>query len=324
MSLGLAALLDDIAAMARAAAASIDDIAVGATKASAKAVGVVIDDTAVTPQYVRGIKPARELPIIKRITIGSLINKIVIITPIALLASQFLPWILTPLLMVGGCYLSFEGAEKFLGWFTGKGGHQTPAAVQGEDAEDTMVRSAITTDFILSAEIMVISLNEVTEFPLLQRAAILVVVALVITFLVYGVVAIIVKMDDVGLHFARSDSPRIARFGRGLVQAMPRVLKILTVIGTLAMLWVGGHILLVGTADLGWTGPHALVHHLEQMVGSGEAVGGLIGFARWGINTVCSFIIGVVVGSVLAGIIHLLPFGPAHGQGIGLADAERA
>ena len=201
MSGGLVALLDDVAAMARIAAASVDDIAAGSARAGAKAAGVIIDDAAVTPQYVTGVKPARELPMIWRIARGSLINKLLIILPALLVLSTFLPQALTPLLMLGGGYLSYEGAHKV--WEKLRGQHaertEEPTQLKGKEAEDSVVRGAITTDFILSCEIMVISLNEVAAESLFARAMILIVVAIGITALVYGAVALIVKMDDVGL-----------------------------------------------------------------------------------------------------------------------------
>ena len=247
MSAGLFGLLDDVAALARLAAASVDDIGAAAGRATAKAAGVVIDDTAVTPQYVHGITADRELPMIKRIAIGSLRNKLLFILPAALLLSQFLPWLLTPILMLGATYLCYEGAEKVLGPDShGHDSHAAPTAAVGEDAEKQMTAGAIRTDFILSAEIMVIALNEVADQAFVPRLIILVVVALVITVAVYGVVALIVKMDDIGLSLAQRSSRFAQKFGRGLVAAMPKVLAALSAIGTVAMLWVGGHILLVG------------------------------------------------------------------------------
>ena len=210
MAGGLAALLDDVAAIARAAAASVDDIAAAAGKASTKAVGVVVDDAAVTPRYVTGITPARELPMIKAIAIGSLRNKLIFILPAILVLSQFLPWILTPLLMCGGLYLSFEGAEKIWEKLSGHGHAEKvdEVALAGPEQEKQLTSGAIRTDFILSAEIMVISLNEVAAEAFWTRAVILVVVAIAITILVYGVVALIVKMDDIGLHLAERPAPR--------------------------------------------------------------------------------------------------------------------
>ncbi len=214
MSAGLFGLLDDIATLARLAAASIDDVGAAAGRASAKAAGVVVDDTAVTPQYVHGVAAERELPIVKRIARGSVRNKLLFILPAALLLSQFLPWLLTPILMLGGTYLCFEGAEKIWERLRGHHADEGPLAVErGPEAEQKMISGAIRTDLILSAEIMVIALNEVADEPFVARAVILVVVALFITALVYGVVALIVKMDDVGLHLAERESPFAQRVG---------------------------------------------------------------------------------------------------------------
>ncbi len=304
MAAGLFGLLDDIAALAKLAAASVDDIGAAATRAGVKSAGVVVDDTAVTPQYVHGVTAERELPIIRKIALGSLRNKLLVILPAVLLLSQFLPVLITPLLMVGATYLCFEGAEKI--WAAVRGHHEdAPAAVRGPEAEKTVVSSAVRTDFILSTEIMVIALNEVTEEPFLARAAILVVVAIGITLLVYGVVGLIVKMDDVGLLLSQrsSDAPR--RLGRGLVRAMPVLLRVLSVVGVAAMLWVGGHILLVGADELGWHAPYDLVHHVEEAVAhAAEAVGGLLG---WVVNTLASAVVGLVVGAVAVGVWHLVP-----------------
>ncbi|MDF2823131.1 MAG: hypothetical protein K0R68_539 [Mycobacterium sp.] len=319
MSAGLFGLLDDVAVIARMAAASVDDIGAAAGRATAKAAGVVIDDTAVTPQYVQGIEPARELPIIKRIAIGSLRNKLLFILPAALLLSQFAPFLLTPILMLGATYLCFEGAEKVWGRIRG-GEHQAaPVAAKGEDAEKFMVTGAIRTDFILSAEIMVIALNEVADQSFFPRLIILVVVALVITAVVYGVVAGIVKMDDVGLHLAKRSSALAQRLGRGLVSFMPKLLAALSLIGTVAMLWVGGHILLVGVDELGWHAPYALVHHAEEAVHHIAAVGPIL---AWLINTAVSAVIGLVVGAIVVAVMHVLPFG--HGKKAGHGKDDNA
>ncbi|GGB98300.1 DUF808 domain-containing protein [Cellulomonas carbonis] len=319
MAGGLAALLDDIAALAKLAAASVDDIGAAAGRASAKAAGVVIDDTAVTPRYVHGFTANRELPIIKRIAIGSLRNKLLFILPAALLLSQFLPWLLTPILMVGGTYLAFEGAEKIYELVTGhsKEHREVPAAARGADQEKAMVSGAIRTDFILSAEIMVISLNEVADEPFASRAVILVVVALGITALVYGVVALIVKMDDIGLHLATTRSGAVARLGRLLVAAMPKVLAVLSTVGIAAMLWVGGHILLVGVDELGWHAPYELVHHMEEGV---AGVAGIGGFLAWSVNTLASALFGLVVGALVVAVMHVVPRrGTKHDAGHGSA-----
>ncbi|OMC04531.1 ABC transporter [Mycobacterium sp. NS-7484] len=311
MSAGLFGLLDDIAALARLAAASIDDIGAATGKATAKAAGVVIDDTAVTPQYVHGITADRELPVIKRIAIGSLRNKILFILPAALLLSQFAPWLLTPILMVGATYLCYEGAEKVWGRFLGHaahGSHGEPTTAVGGDAEKYMITGAIRTDFILSAEIMVIALNEVANQTFWPRLIILVVVALVITAAVYGVVAGIVKMDDIGLLLAQRSSKVSQKIGRGLVAGMPKLLSALSTIGTVAMLWVGGHILLVGTDTLGWHTLYGWVHHAEEAVRHAVG-GGFGGVLAWLTNTAASAVIGLVVGTVVVGVMHVLPFG---------------
>jgi predicted DNA repair protein MutK len=301
-------LLDDVATLARAAAASVDDIGAAAGRASAKAAGVVVDDTAVTPQYVHGLAAERELPIIRRIAVGSLRNKLLIILPAILLLSQFLPFLLTPILMVGGAYLCYEGAEKV--WEKFGGGHHAAHAAdeQAVPDEDTVVSGAVRTDFILSAEIMVISLNEVASEAFVPRAVILVVVAIGITVLVYGVVGLIVKMDDVGLSLSQRSGKAgsrnvMAAVGRGLVKAMPRLLAVLTVVGIAAMLWVGGHILLVGSHELGLTFLYDTVHHLEEAVH--DAVGAFGSVLAWLVNTVASALLGLLVGAAVVVVMSL-------------------
>ena len=293
MSAGLFGLLDDVAVLARLAAAT--------GRATAKAAGVVIDDTAVTPQYVMGIAAERELPIIKRIAIGSLRNKLLLILPAAMLLSQFLPVLLTPILMVGATYLCYEAAEKIRGTIRGNQTETSPAA------ENDVVNGAVRTDLILSAEIMVIALNEVADQSFLPRLIILVVVALVLTVLVYGVVAVVVKMDDVGLRLTETAS-RIGQFaGRGLVAGMPKLLGMLSAVGTVAMLWVGGHILLSGSDRLGWHAPVTLAHHVEDRVR--HAVESLGAVLAWFVDTGISAAIGLVVGVAAMAFMHLMPFG---------------
>lgn len=317
MSAGLFGLLDDIAALARMAAASADDVAAAAGRASAKAAGVVVDDTAVTPQYVDGVRPERELPIIKRIARGSMRNKLIFILPVVLVLSQFLPWLLTPILMCGGTYLCYEGAHKI--WGRLQGHHEEPqSTVTGASVaeEEAMVSGAIRTDFILSAEIMVISLNEVADEAFVARAVIMVLVAIGITVLVYGVVAMIVKMDDVGLALAARTSKFAQSVGRGLVKGMPALLAVISVVGVAAMLWVGGHILLVGMDELGFHPIYAFVHHAEEVVaGWLPAVAGLL---KWLTNTFFSAILGLVVGLVIVGVVSLIPKKDKHD------DAEHA
>jgi predicted DNA repair protein MutK len=309
-------LLDDIAALAKLAAASVDDVGAAAGRASAKAAGVVVDVTAVTPQYVQGVAAQREVPIIKRIARGSLRNKLLYILPAALLLSQFAEFLLTPLLMIGGTYLCYEGAEKIWERLSGHGDRSHESVGEAKehldtDAEDEVISGAIRTDFILSAEIMVISLNEVADEPFLSRAAILVVVAFAITVLVYGVVALIVKMDDFGLHLAQRSSAAVQAVGRGLVRGMPVLLSVISTVGVAAMLWVGGHIIVVGLDDLGWHQPYELVHHLEHEVE--HAVHTLSGALGWLTNTLASAVAGLVVGALAVVVMHLVPRrGAAH------------
>jgi hypothetical protein len=311
VSAGLFGLLDDIAALARLAAASVDDVGAAAGRASAKAAGVVVDDTAVTPQYVQNVAAKRELPIIWKIARGSLRNKLLFILPAALLLSQFLDWALTPLLMCGGTYLCYEGAEKV--WHKLRGHHtaeeDAPAVERGPEAEAKVIKGAITTDFILSCEIMVISMNEVAGDSLLSRAIILVVVALVITVLVYGAVGLIVKMDDIGLALSQRRSELSQRIGVSMVKAMPALLSVISTVGVAAMLWVGGHIILVGVDDLGWHWLYDVVHHWEEDVdhwfgGALDAVGGA---AAWVVNTVASAVLGLMVGAVALVVMQLVP-----------------
>jgi uncharacterized protein len=311
---GLVALLDDVAALARIAAASVDDVAAGAAKAGAKAAGVVIDDAAVTPQYVSGADPSRELPMIKRIFWGSLRNKLLIILPALLLVSAFIPGVIPFILMLGGTYLCYEGAEKVWHKLRGHSAEKAPAVERGPEAEAKVTKGAITTDFILSCEIMVISLTEVADESLWVRALILIVVAIAITVVVYGAVALIVKMDDIGLHLTTKDSAGSQRFGELLVKGMPAVLAAITFIGTIAMLWVGGHIMLQGAYDLGWHLPYDLVHVLEEPFARIPVVGG---FLAWLVNTLCSAVVGVLWGLGVMAIVHpllkVLPFGKNKG-----------
>ncbi|WP_299051139.1 DUF808 domain-containing protein [uncultured Nocardioides sp.] len=312
MASGLFALLDDVAALSRMAAASIDDVGAAAGRASVKAAGVVVDDAAVTPQYVQGVAADRELPMIRKIAVGSLRNKLLIILPAALLLSQFLPWLLTPILMLGGAFLCYEGAEKVWHKLRPAEEHHGPATADvsstpqtPEEAERTMVSGAIRTDLILSAEIMVISLNEVATEGFWSRAAILVVVAIGITVLVYGVVAVIVKVDDVGLSLTRRPSPAAQRFGRSLVRGMPKVMAVVSVVGTAAMLWVGGHILLVGMEELGLAAPYDAVHHVEVLVH--DALGAAGAVAGWFVNTLASAVLGLLVGGLIVAAVSALP-----------------
>jgi predicted DNA repair protein MutK len=314
VSAGLFGLLDDIAALARLAAASVDDVGAAAGRASAKAAGVVVDDTAVTPQYVQNVAAKRELPIIWKIARGSFRNKLLFILPAALVLSQWFDWALTPLLMCGGTYLCYEGAHKVWGRIRGHEEH-TPVATEsgevGAEHEQQMISGAIRTDFILSAEIMVIALNEVAAESFVPRAVILAVVAVGITALVYGVVALIVKMDDVGLALSQRRSELAQRVGVRMVKAMPTLLSVISTVGVAAMVWVGGHIILVGLDDLGWHWLYDVVHHWEEDVDHwfDGGLGAIGGVAAWLVNTLASAVLGLLVGAVALVVMHVLPFG---------------
>ncbi|CAH1689017.1 putative Inner membrane protein YedI [Hyphomicrobiales bacterium] len=305
MSVGLMALLDDIAALAKVAAASLDDVASQAAQAGTKAAGVVIDDAAVTPRYVTGFSASRELPIIGRIALGSLRNKLLFLLPAALVLSLLAPQVILPLLMLGGLYLCYEGAEKIYGLIFPHAAHAHEAEVEpiGIDArsfEDQKVAGAIRTDFILSAEIMTITLGSVPNAGLMTQALVLAVVGVAITIAVYGAVALIVKADDVGLVLARvsSHSPIgvLSRvIGRVLVQGMPHFLKLLGILGTAAMVWVGGGIILHGFAGYGYGWLSHLLHdagdeasHIVPSIGS---------FVSWLVQAAGAGLVGIAIGA---------------------------
>ncbi|MGZ8350562.1 MAG: DUF808 domain-containing protein [Allosphingosinicella sp.] len=302
---GLAALLDDISAIAKLTAASIDDIGAAAGRAGAKAAGVVVDDTAVTPRYVTGFTPDRELPIIWRIAKGSLRNKMLIILPVALALSALLPSAITPLLMLGGAYLCFEGAEKVWESVAGEEHSLEEVAAELNSAthEQSMVAGAIRTDFILSAEIMAIALAEVASEPLAMRAAILAFVAFAITFAVYGAVGLIVKMDDVGLHMAERANAASRKIGTMLVHAMPRVMAVLSVVGIAAMVWVGGGIIVHGLEAFGVDAPAHLIHDVAAASGHAVPYGGAV--VEWIVGAAGAGIVGLAIGAVVAAAHHL-------------------
>ena len=312
---GLLALLDDVAAIAKLAAAQADDVAgqaarvsgkIAATvaddaaKAGAKAAGVVIDDAAVTPKYVTGLPAARELPIVWRIARASFFNKLVILLPIALLLNALLPWLLTPLLMLGGAYLSFEGAEKVHHLLVphAEAGPQEAETVSAAHLEERRVRGAIKTDFILSAEIMTIALAAIESDGFVVEAVVLALVAIGITSLVYGAVALLVKADDVGLALAEGGRRAATRrAGRRLVRAMPRVLALISAVGTAAMLWVGGSIIVHGLDALGWPGPYAAIHHAGAAAAETLTLGA--GAAAWAVTAALDGIVGLALGFAL-------------------------
>ncbi len=298
MAGGLFALLDDVALIARSAASSVDDVAALAGKTSVKAAGVVVDDAAVTPQYVEGIKPQRELPMIWRITKGSLINKLVIILPIAMILSWIAPWALTPILMCGGTYLCFEGAEKILHHLLPHREKETESVQEkGADAEDSLVKSAITTDLILSSEIMVISLNEVIDQPFWMRLGALIFVGILLTLGVYGAVGLLVKMDDIGMALNKRHNGK-STVGNALVKGMPIVLDIIGVIGTAAMLWVGGHIVVKGLHEFGMDQPHEFIASVTEKISNGA----LAWLADTGMSMVCGLVLGTVVATIVMAV----------------------
>lgn len=313
MPSGLVALLDDIASITKMAAASIDDIGAAAAKAGTKAAGVVVDDAAVTPRYVTNFTPERELPIIWAIARGSLRNKLLILLPVALLLSAFLPWAITPLLMIGGAFLCFEGAEKVIEALGGdKHGETLDDVIDDPVAfEKERVSGAIRTDFILSAEIMAIALNEVSGGSFVSEAATLAVVAIGITALVYGAVGLIVKMDDIGLHLAERPDKGSRALGRTLLVGMPRVMAALSVIGTAAMLWVGGQIVLHGAGQMGFAGPEHVLHGIAETAGAALAFAG--GVVTWTVNAALSGVFGLILGAIIAVIFHQVQ--KARGKG---------
>jgi hypothetical protein len=338
MPSGLVALLDDVAGITKLAAASLDDIGVAAGKAGTKAAGVVIDDTAVTPSYVTGFHPERELPIIWRIARGSLRNKLLFLLPAAMLLSAFAPWAITPILMIGGAYLCFEGVEKVAHRFSGHHGGDDAMAVAGSGPadhaviEEQKIAGAIRTDLILSAEIMAIALAELTTAPAsgtqgavqaggrvavtwsnaLPLTASLALVALAVTVGVYGLVAIIVKMDDIGLHLAGRASAGIAALGRGLVRLMPVLLAFLSTVGTAAMIWVGGGIIVHGAEEYHLTGFPEWLHHLSVDAGKGSPFAG--GFVEWLVFAIGSGIVGLIVGALIVAALHLFKRGKSGGH----------
>ncbi|HEY0650848.1 DUF808 domain-containing protein [Phenylobacterium sp.] len=306
MASGLVALLDDVAAIAKIAATSLDDVTAAAGKAGSKAVGVVIDDAAVTPGYAVGFTPDRELPIIAKIALGSLANKFLLLLPGALLLSAFAPWAVTPLLMLGGAYLCFEATEKIIEAVVE---HEDTdeieeLALSSKELEKQKVVGAIRTDLILSAEIMAIALNDVTGQPLSVQAGALAIVGLAITIGVYGVVALIVKMDDIGLHLSERRAASTQALGRGMVKAMPVVLDWLTRIGTAAMLWVGGGIIVHGLEHFHLTPIPHWVEAVSHWAAGVPAIGPVTGWLAFAIG---SALVGLVVGGVIVGALRLIP-----------------
>lgn len=274
--------------------AVVDDILSAALKASAKTAGVVIDDAAVTPQYVQGLEPARELPVVGRIALGSLFNKFIIIIPLALLLTAFAPGVLPWLLLLGGTYLCFEGAEKVTEWF---GVHHEGGSDEAV-TEPKLVFGAIRTDLILSTEIMLIALAGLDpDLGLWPTLGALIVIGLVMTAVVYGAVALLVKVDDIGLQMMKNSVRRTRRIGARIVRAMPMVFRVISVIGTVAMLWVGGHLVIANLAETVWHGPYDLLHMIEHAL---EAAGPVV---VWIADTAVSAVAGLALGMVVVGIV---------------------
>ena len=318
MSVGLIALLDDVAAIAKVAAASIDDVASQAAKAGVKAAGVVIDDTAVTPRYVVGFSPKRELPIVGKIAMGSLRNKLLILLPAALALSYFLPSAITPLLMIGGAYLCYEGAEKVFEAILPHHAHAHESklgtvALNAQSLEDEKVASAIKTDFILSAEIMAIALASIPQSSFMTQAMVLAVVGIGITVAVYGVVALIVKADDLGVALAKNRSASVVgvvsrELGRGLVLGMPPFLSFLSMLGTAAMIWVGGGIIVHGLEVYGFTAIGSGIHTAANA--AAHALPSVGGAVEWIVTAAGAGVVGLLIGGAA---IPSIEFGIAPG-----------
>lgn len=314
MSIGLVALLDDVAAIAKMAAASLDDVATQAAKAGVKAASVVIDDTAVTPRYVLGFAAKRELPIVGKIAAGSLRNKLLFLLPATLALSYFLPWMITPLLMFGGAYLCYEGVEKVLEAIMPHQAHAHEAqlgtvALNPQTLEDEKVASAIKTDFILSAEIMAITLAAVPNRSIMMQALVLALVGIGITVAVYGVVALIVKADDVGVALAKNDRDSVSRaFGRALVLGMPGFLTFLSTAGTAAMIWVGGGIIVHGLEAYGVHFPSQAINSATEA--AAHTLPSAAGTVKWTVMALLSGVVGLSIGAASIPVVGFA-FAPA-------------
>jgi predicted DNA repair protein MutK len=312
VSIGLIGLLDDIAAIAKVAAASLDDVVSQAARAGVKAAGVVIDDAAVTPRYLLGFAAARELPIVAKIAAGSLRNKLMILLPAALALSYFLPWSITPLLMFGGAYLCYEGVEKLFEAVMPARAHSHEAqlgtvALNPQTTEDEKVASAIKTDFILSAEIMAITLAAIPVGSIWMRVFVLALVAIGITVAVYGVVALIVKADDLGVALANSELGSVIgdisrTLGRSIVLGMPIVLTFLSAVGTAAMIWVGGGIVLHGLEVYGPPSIGLAIHTAAEA--AAHLLPSAAGVLEWAVVAIVSGIVGLFIGAASIPIIE--------------------
>ncbi|WP_133755794.1 DUF808 domain-containing protein [Naumannella halotolerans] len=292
--------------------AVVDDILTAAIKASSKSAGVVIDDAAVTPQYVHGLSPARELPVVGKIALGSILNKLILIIPAAMLLTAFAPWVLPWLLILGGAYLCFEGAEKVLEWFGFHHGHEDD---EGARDERKLILGAIRTDLILSAEIMLISLSNIDEgMGTWTRLAVLIAIAFMMTGIVYGAVALLVKIDDIGWKMTENEATK--PLGQRLVGSMPAVFKVISIIGTVAMLWVGGHLVVANLAEVGFTPLYDFLHLVEEALAPAGAV------VVWVVDTAISAVIGFVAGLLIVGLV--LGIGKIFGKRPSFSEGGRS
>ncbi len=290
----LLTLLDDIATL-------LDDISVMGKLAAKKTAGVLGDDLSLNAQQVTGVRANRELPVVWSVAKGSLLNKVILV-PLALLISAFIPWAITPLLMIGGAFLCFEGVEKVLHTFESRKEKESPAARQQrlealaaadpKAFERDKVKGAVRTDFILSAEIVAITLGIVADAPLLNQVLVLSGIAVLVTIGVYGLVGIIVKLDDMGYWLAERRAALAQWLGKALLFIAPWLMKSLSVIGTLAMFLVGGGIVVHGIAPL----HHAILHFAEAQ---GAVMAAILPTL---LNLVLGFIIGAVVVALVKGI----------------------
>ncbi|MGD9786310.1 MAG: DUF808 domain-containing protein, partial [Hyphomicrobiaceae bacterium] len=264
----------------------------------------VIDDSAVTPKYVVGLPAAREIPIVAKIARGSLFNKLVILLPAALALNAFAPWLLTPLLMLGGAYLCFEGAEKVWHALHPEPMHAaTPQTLDAAHLEKQRVAGAIKTDFILSAEIMTIALASIDAASgFVKTGIVLALVAVAITVAVYGSVALLVKADDFGLKLSQTGHFAATRaFGRGIVKWMPTVMSVISTIGTAAMLWVGGSIIVHGLEQMGYPWLGHVIHEAAALTERVPAIGDVVG---WLTQATLHGIFGLALGLLLIPIAH--------------------
>ena len=299
MASGFFALLDDISALVKASAASLDDVPAQVAKTTGKVSGIVIDDSAVTPKYVVGLDPSRELSIIFQIAKKSLINKILILSPAALLLGYFAPWAITPILMLGGAYLCFEGYEKVHSIFSKHpeltAESEAIKSITPEELEKERVASAVRTDIILSSEIMAITYSQLTDQPIVNQIAVMLAVAVFITVAVYGFVGFIVKADDIGVHLAQDKyHPATQKFGRGIVKFMPHFLSYLSYVGTAAMLWVGAEIIAHGIPFTSH-----LLHNLEVALAH-------LPVLAWFAKALACAIGGLLVGFVVEKMVMLV------------------